>query len=163
MSERIAIVFSGPPSAQSPEFIEVEDGDGNSITLGDWMPRADGYWELQLEVPQPKVQFATCAVGVFGPLGQGAVFYDTADEAWERARDSSSMIGPITRETVTVGGKEFTTEWKSLARNIDEIASWKPGRTRCGASNPKIDNGKPCILFEHTDRHVTGSGAWWAV
>lgn len=42
--DRLCIVFKGPPEAA--RFIEVEDGEGNSINAGEWRDRSDGYWEL---------------------------------------------------------------------------------------------------------------------
>lgn len=44
----IDIVFSGPPSRQAPEFIEVENEERKSISFGEWMQRDDGYWVLRI-------------------------------------------------------------------------------------------------------------------
>jgi hypothetical protein len=44
----IDIVFDGPPGPESGRFIEVEDSEGNSISLGDWVCREDGYWVLRI-------------------------------------------------------------------------------------------------------------------
>lgn len=41
-------VFDGPPGPDGPRFIEVEDGYGNSLNVGEWMERSDGYWVLRL-------------------------------------------------------------------------------------------------------------------
>jgi hypothetical protein len=46
----IDIVFDGPPGAESGRFVEVEDGLGNSISIGEWLQRPDGYWVLRLDV-----------------------------------------------------------------------------------------------------------------
>jgi hypothetical protein len=43
----VDIVFDGPPGL-SGRFVEVEDSSGKSITLGEWVERADGYWVLRL-------------------------------------------------------------------------------------------------------------------
>lgn len=48
--EEIDIVFDGPPGPEGPRFIEVEDANGQSISVGDWVERADGYWALRIEV-----------------------------------------------------------------------------------------------------------------
>lgn len=45
---RMCVVFDGPPSGEAPRFIEVEDGNGNSINAGEWLKRDDGLWELRL-------------------------------------------------------------------------------------------------------------------
>ncbi len=44
----IDIVFDGPPAHESGRFIEVEDDCGNSIGVGEWVARNDGYWALRL-------------------------------------------------------------------------------------------------------------------
>lgn len=46
---KIDIVFDGPPGPQSGRFIEVEDMEGKSIRVGEWIRRPDGYWVLRLE------------------------------------------------------------------------------------------------------------------
>ena len=48
----INIVFDGPPDHDAPHFIEVEDESGNSLSIGEWLPRKDGYWNLQIPVDQ---------------------------------------------------------------------------------------------------------------
>lgn len=45
--KRIDIVFDGPPGPEGPRFVEVEDGTGKSICLGEWVHREDGYWALR--------------------------------------------------------------------------------------------------------------------
>lgn len=42
----IDIVFEKPPGPDS-QFVEVEDGEGNSIRLGEWIEREDGYHVLR--------------------------------------------------------------------------------------------------------------------
>ncbi len=43
----IDIVFDGPPS-QPGRFVEVENMQGRSVSVGQWIHRADGYWVLRL-------------------------------------------------------------------------------------------------------------------
>lgn len=40
------VIFSGPPSARSGEFIEVEDAKGRSLRVGEWVELRDGKWAL---------------------------------------------------------------------------------------------------------------------
>lgn len=48
----INIIFDGPPSHVSGRFIEVEDDSGQSISVGEWVERDDGYWALRItELP----------------------------------------------------------------------------------------------------------------
>lgn len=48
-SSVINIVFDGPPSHEGPRFVEVEDDQGHSIRVGEWVPRGDGFWALRIE------------------------------------------------------------------------------------------------------------------
>ena len=45
----IDVVFDGPPDHESGRFIEVEDANGKSITIGEWIKRGDGNWALRLK------------------------------------------------------------------------------------------------------------------
>lgn len=44
----IDIVFDGPPAHESGHFIEVENPEGASIRVGEWVEREDGYWVLRI-------------------------------------------------------------------------------------------------------------------
>lgn len=58
MSEQheLAIIFDGPPAAESGRFIEVEL-DGKGIDFGKWLEGAAGIWKLIL--PEPYARLAT--------------------------------------------------------------------------------------------------------
>ena len=47
--ETIQIVFSGPPSHDSGRFVEVEDMEGRSLSIGTWVERNDGCWALLID------------------------------------------------------------------------------------------------------------------
>ena len=47
-NDYIDIVFDGPPSHESGRFIEVEDAESKSISIGEWVHRPDGYWALRI-------------------------------------------------------------------------------------------------------------------
>lgn len=49
-TKTVRIVFDGPPSHESGRFVEVEDDEGASISIGEWVERPDGCWELQLPI-----------------------------------------------------------------------------------------------------------------
>lgn len=49
-NQYIDIVFDGPPSHESGRFVEVENEDGHSISVGDWIDREDGFWALRMKV-----------------------------------------------------------------------------------------------------------------
>lgn len=44
----IDIVFDGPPGPEAGRFVEVENAQGASIRVGDWIERPDGYWVLRI-------------------------------------------------------------------------------------------------------------------
>lgn len=48
----VDIVFDGPPGHESGRFVEVEDSNGASISIGEWVKRDDGYWALR--IPDPR-------------------------------------------------------------------------------------------------------------
>ena len=49
---KINVIFDGPPGHEAGRFVEVEDMEGQSIKLGDWIKRPDGLWALQFEVAE---------------------------------------------------------------------------------------------------------------
>ncbi len=42
------IVFDGPPGPVAGRFVEVENEDGASISIGAWIERGDGFWVLRI-------------------------------------------------------------------------------------------------------------------
>jgi len=42
------IVFDGPPGPEAGRFVEVENENGVSFSLGEWIARNDGYWALRI-------------------------------------------------------------------------------------------------------------------
>jgi hypothetical protein len=46
--ESIRIIFDGPPGPEAPRFVEVEDEQGNSIQVGEWVETTAGFWALRL-------------------------------------------------------------------------------------------------------------------
>mgnify|MGYP001585273625 CR=1 FL=1 len=44
----IDIVFDGPPAHESGRFVEVENKDGKSVSVGHWIERDGGYWALRI-------------------------------------------------------------------------------------------------------------------
>jgi hypothetical protein len=44
----IDVVFDGPPAHQSGRFVEVEDEQGRSISVGEWIERGEGLWALRI-------------------------------------------------------------------------------------------------------------------
>lgn len=44
----VDILFDGPPAHESGRFVEVNDFNGNSISLGTWVELANGLWALRI-------------------------------------------------------------------------------------------------------------------
>lgn len=42
------VVFDGPPGHEAGRFVEVENSEGISIRVGEWLQRPDGYWALRI-------------------------------------------------------------------------------------------------------------------
>jgi hypothetical protein len=55
----IDIVFDGPPGPESGRFVEVENADGASIRLGEWVHREDGYWVIRFVPDELSAQDAS--------------------------------------------------------------------------------------------------------
>lgn len=53
--EYIDVVFDGPPSHISGRFVEVENPSGQSICVGSWLQREDGYWVLRIQTTAPTI------------------------------------------------------------------------------------------------------------
>jgi hypothetical protein len=49
-TQKIRVIFDGPPSHESGRFVEVETLDGKSINLGKWINNGNGMWALEFEV-----------------------------------------------------------------------------------------------------------------
>lgn len=62
----------------------------------------------------PITIYATCAVGVFGGLGQNAREYPTAIEAVRAANKWPDGTGPVMRKKVTVDGEDYFTPWTGI-------------------------------------------------
>ncbi len=52
-SDFIDVVFDGPPSHESGRFVEVENPEGKSISIGEWIEREDGCWALRIARDDP--------------------------------------------------------------------------------------------------------------
>lgn len=46
------VVFDGPPGPTPGRFVEVEDSQGRSTRVGEWIKREDGYWALRIKTPK---------------------------------------------------------------------------------------------------------------
>ncbi len=55
MTQLVDIVFDGPPSHESGRFVEVEDMQGASVKVGEWLERPNGFWALRLNASEPIV------------------------------------------------------------------------------------------------------------
>jgi hypothetical protein len=51
--QEVDVVFDGPPGPTSGAFVEVENLDGASVSVGQWLDRGDGFHALRLMVATP--------------------------------------------------------------------------------------------------------------
>ena len=56
----IDIVFDGPPSHESGRFVETEDENRASNSIGDRVERDDGYWALRIGDPRDIERLQAC-------------------------------------------------------------------------------------------------------
>ena len=55
---KINIIFDAPPGPTSGRFIDVENDEGESINIGQWLQRPDGLWSLSITaVHENKVDY----------------------------------------------------------------------------------------------------------
>ena len=52
--EAINIIFDAPPSHESGRFVEVENDNGESIKIGEWIEQDGGFWALRITADQFK-------------------------------------------------------------------------------------------------------------
>lgn len=50
----VDIVFDGPPGPVAGRFVEVENEDGASVSIGEWIQRTDGYWAFRIPFDKDK-------------------------------------------------------------------------------------------------------------
>lgn len=62
----IEIVFTGAPAAVSGRFVEVENPQGASISVGEWIDRGDGFWALRIPYASRPVVPAPTEASVIG-------------------------------------------------------------------------------------------------
>lgn len=53
MPQPINIIFDGGPGAEPGRFVEVELDNGQSVNVGQWIERSNGWWALRItELPE---------------------------------------------------------------------------------------------------------------
>lgn len=85
MKQAINILFDGPPSHKSGQFVEVETDDGKSINAGEWIDRGDGYWALRItELPERSTVSADGKEnGIICPVCNGKDHFPEDCPSWE--------------------------------------------------------------------------------
>ena len=51
--ETVHLVFDGPPGPEAGRFVEAESISGQSLNIGSWFQREDGYWALEIQALTP--------------------------------------------------------------------------------------------------------------
>lgn len=101
MSDKLAIVFDGPPSHEAGRFVEVEL-NGASVSFGEWQENGD-YWELVLPDPyaeraqlEQRIEELEGALELnmkwIGPPHTDKYSYDSLrEDAWAKGRRALSQ------------------------------------------------------------------------
>lgn len=74
-------------------------------------------------------EYAACAWGVFGPLGQNAHFVESEIDAWRQAHRTVRLSGsgtavPVKRQKTVINDVTFYSEWQHLATTTAEVDGW---------------------------------------
>jgi hypothetical protein len=51
--KEVHLIFDGPFTRDVPSLIEIQDGEGRLVSVGEWRKRQDGYWELVIRSAEP--------------------------------------------------------------------------------------------------------------
>lgn len=137
----VEIVFDGPPEAVSGRFVEVENPQGASISIGEWIDRGDGFWALRIPYAASPVVPAPTEASV---IGGAAVALRAAlavvdpheagpwEHAWLSVRDLEDCAGRAEALATT------DTEWPSL----DAVpAHVRTVRDKVGDEYRRVKNG----------------------
>jgi hypothetical protein len=90
MGGYIDIVFDGPPSMPAPRFVEVENDEGESIKVGEWIERPDGLWVLRIPLDgnnECKCSDAIIALGHLDSCPLSTFVGDETQQLTERLSD----------------------------------------------------------------------------
>lgn len=93
-TDYVDILFDGPPSHKSGRFVEVENSKRQSIKIGEWIHRDDGYWVLRFARSDARAKVADwqpiesapddCTM-VLVPIDESSTmaFYVKSDGVWK--------------------------------------------------------------------------------
>ena len=97
----INIVFDGPPAPNAGRFVEVENDEGQSIRIGEWVEGVNGYWSLRIDklpgtpskVEEALRRMLKMHEKMMDKVNHGASFYDAEclaemNEAPAQAREA---------------------------------------------------------------------------
>ncbi len=86
------IVFDGPPAPKSGRFVEVEDHEGRSVSVGEWIHRGGGYWVLRLPIAAERLKELQAAKQ---KSGESPTVNDLrSDEGLGRISDGDVSVDP---------------------------------------------------------------------
>ena len=93
----IEIVFDGPPEAVSGRFVEVENPQGASISVGEWIDRGDGFWALRIPYPSSPVVPAPTETGPWQDISEAPKHLTLIDRDGDKwTYDGDNWITPET-------------------------------------------------------------------
>ena len=71
--DTLDIVFDGPPGPEGGRFVEVENSKGQSVSVGQWLQRKDGYWALRIDVTTPERVVTGVRPEMVAPYGRSTL------------------------------------------------------------------------------------------
>jgi len=107
----IDIVFDGPPGPISGQFVEVETDQG-SISLGEWVERADGRWSLRIVDDRARIAELESAL-------------DAANRLLHEALPTIASRGAEVARLQELSDDEVTATRAAMGRQAEEIDSWR--------------------------------------
>ena len=150
MTKKIQIVFDGPPDAETGRFVEVEDENGASISVGEWVHRDDGYWALVLEMPDslPASDDSNSAAH--------ALIADISDDLIPGQSDTDLILAAPELHIQWIGDGQGLREWvdTQLQKARAEVAGNNPSdhalscaSTQWSPDGPEGESGLPCDCY----------------
>lgn len=153
-TDELRIVFDGPPGATSGRFVEVEAPSGRSVSVGEWVAREGGMWELRI-ARDCDVRDADEVARQRGRAALADHIERTIDEACTLLRPMSGVLG--------AGPDALLASARSVA---DLQAKWKKTEAKLQSIRDRqrsiIDN-RGSVEIVDVDLKTCGHGYWYEV
>lgn len=167
MTKTVDIVFDGPPGPVAGRFVEVEDSNAESINVGEWVERDDGFWALRIPDPRPKKVQQAFVAWTNSDLteGRGAQYPLAICEM----KSTAIRLGkgqyvqgsdcPISEVTLTMGQGSGTWNWAwhGPVRLIEPSENDKAANERLSVREAAIEAAKAAGLSDEQISAIAAS------